>query len=118
MKNLYLKAKNYFKGININFNLILGILMVMGLIFITIKVTKSRKEERALEVEKARIELLTESLKVSNLSQPKKDSIKAVIGKLNEQLNENEKRNWSDLFNSDPDSVARDVTDWHNANSR
>lgn len=118
MKKFYLKLKDFFKGFNININLVLGILMVIGGIFITVKITNSREKQKALEVERARIELLTESLKESNVSQAKKDSIKAVIGKINEQLDENEKRNWSDLFNSDPDSVARDVADWNNNYNR
>lgn len=117
MKTLYLKLFNFFKGLNINFNLVLGILIVMGGIFITIKVTNSIEKQKVLEVEKARIELITESLKRSNLSQDKIDSLNKNIDGFYKQLSQNENIDWTPLFTSPADSIAKQVAEWDNRNN-
>jgi len=113
MKNLMTKIKTYFKSININFNLILGILIVTGLIFVTIKVTNHLEKKKAFEIELQRIELLNKSLDISNTKKAKIKKAEVIIDELQEKIEENEKVDWDNLYSADADSIASEVADWN-----
>ncbi len=117
MKNLYLKIKNFFASINVNINLVLIILVVIGGIFITMRITKSIERQKALEAEKARIELVTESLKRSNISQDKIDSLNRSVDDYYKEISKTENIDWTPLFLSPADSIAKQISEWDNRNN-
>jgi hypothetical protein len=113
MKDLLNKIKTKFQSINLNFNLVIGFLIVVGLLSTTIILTRYFSDRKALKVDEKRIELLTKTIDKSNISQVKKRKITSDIDGIYKNIKENEEVDWSTLYASDPDSVARAVVEWN-----
>lgn len=110
MKTILTKIKLFFNKININLNVLLICITIIVSIFGYTQFLKHKE----LNIQQKEQEMIRDILAKSSISQSKADSIlKDVIIEQN-KINQNEKIDWTDLYTSDPDSIARKITEWNN----
>lgn len=118
MKNLILKIKNYLKSKKINFNFIIILLVVVGLFLTTKLIVDYNIRKKELDIKIKNTQILEDILVKSDLHEKNADSIVNIIEQINKKIDQNEKIDWTDLYTSDPDSIARDVIQWNKSQKR
>ena len=110
---MFNKIKLYFQNLKFNSNLLL---ICLSLISLTIGITvftnyKIKNKELNLKIQNTII--LEDILVKSKLHEEKSDSAGIIANEYIKQIDKNEKIDWTRLYTSDPDSIAREITEWN-----
>ena len=113
MKNVLTKIKAWFKSKKINLNLVITLLVVVSVIGGYLLYTNIQSKKEKAKIENIEKEVINKATTRSRRNRYVADSIDNSTKEDYEKINQNEKIDWSDLYTSDPDSVAKDILEWH-----